>query len=107
MVKDYLWRLVNLEPALLRTFVVALFALVASTGVIVNDSIPDALVTFVITMAAIIQAVWVRSGVTANARVVVEAPDPADHPGVVIPGEAVTTAPDAVIIDAATSGRVD
>ncbi len=106
MVKDYLWRLAKLEPTLIRTFVVALFALLASIGVIVNASIPDALVTFIITLAAVIQAVWVRSGVTANARVVVEAPDPTGFPDVVVPGEAVTSAPTAEIIEAATTERV-
>jgi hypothetical protein len=105
MVKDFLWRLVHLEPTMMRTFVVTIFALLAATGVVVNDSLPDALVSAVIALAAIIQAVWVRQGVTANARVVVEAPDPVDQPGLVAPGQAVTMADDASIIEAATTER--
>lgn len=105
MVKEFLQRLIHLEPTVFRTFVVSTVALLVSLGVVIEPSIPDTLVGFVIALSALAQSLWVRSGVTANARVVVEAPDPIHAPHRVVPGEAVTTAAPASIVDAATRER--
>lgn len=97
----FMWRFVHLEPALLRGLVVGFVMMLASFGVIVSPAIPDSFVTFLLLFGAIYQALWTRGAVTPNAKVVVTAPYPADRPDVVMPGEAITTAPHAVIVDAA------
>lgn len=97
------WRLVHLEPAVWRGAVVAVVALLGALGIIVAPGIPDALIAAWVALAAVVQALWTRPAVTANARVVVEAPDPVDRPGRVLAGEAVTGASDALILAAARS----
>ena len=102
MDKDTLWwRLVHLEPALLRGAVVAVVALLSAVGILVAPGIPDALLGAWGAAAAIVAAVWTRPAVTANARVVVEAPNPISEPEKVVAGEAITTASRTDIIDAA------
>jgi len=95
------WRLVHLEPALLRGVVVALVALLGAVGILVAPGIPDALLTVWGVTATLVQALWTRSGVTANARVVVEAPDPIGEPATVTAGAAVTEASTPDILAAA------
>jgi len=95
------WRLIHLDPVLFRAAVVAVVVLLGTLGILVDPSIPDALVTAWVALAAIVQTVWTRPAVTANARVVVEAPNPVSDPHVVVAGEATTRASDAAIIDAA------
>lgn len=104
MTKDsFWWRLVHLEPAVWRGAVVAVVALVGAFGIVVAPAIPDALLAAWVPLAAIVQALWTRPAVTANARVVVEAPDPVNRPGRVVAGDAVTGASDALILAAARS----
>jgi hypothetical protein len=95
------WRIVHLEPALWRGVVVAAVALLSSVGVVVAPAVPDTLVLFIVAAAALVQAVWTRPAVTANARVVVRAPDPIDQPAKVEAGEAVTEASNKAILEAA------
>lgn len=95
------WRILHLEPAMWRGVVVAVLALLASFGVYVRPELPDALVLAIVAVSALLQAVWTKPAVTANARVVVWAPDPVGQPTNVQPGEAVTHASDRKIIDAA------
>lgn len=99
---SFWYRLVHLNPSLFRALVVSLFALLASFGVIVSDQIPDSTITFILALAAIIQALWTRNGVTANAKVVAYLPDPVRAPAVISAGPAVTTAPPADIVAVST-----
>lgn len=95
------WRILHLEPAMWRGVVVAVLALLASFGVYVAPGLSDNLVLLIVAVATIAQAIWTRPAVTANAKVVVWAPEPVTQPAHVQPGEAVTQASDRKIIDAA------
>jgi hypothetical protein len=95
------WRIIHLDPALWRGAVVAVVALLGAIGILVTPALPDALLGALVAVAAVAQALWTRPAVTANARVVVEAPEPIRSPGTVVAGEAVTRASDTAIIDAA------
>ena len=95
------WRLIHLDPAVFRGAVVAVVALLGAVGIRLSPAVPDALIAVWVPLAAMVQAVWTRPAVTANARVVVLAPDPVGNPRVVAAGEAVTLASNVAIIDAA------
>lgn len=95
------WRLVNLNPAVLRGVVVAVVALLGTVGILVTPALPDELVAALAAVAAVVQALWTRAAVTPNARVVVRAPEPITEPGVVEAGEATTIAPNLDILRAA------
>ena len=97
----FLWRLVHLEPVVLRGVIVSLLMLLASLGIIISPQLPDELIAFLAAVAALYQALWTRSAVTPNAKVVVAAPDPVNRPNVITAGEATTTAHAAAILDAA------
>jgi hypothetical protein len=94
------WRLVNLEPVLWKTIILTIVAVLGSVGILVNDDLANNLVILWTTLMSIIQLVWVRGSVTANARVAVLVPDPAD-PSAVAPGAAFTSAPSTEIVQAA------
>lgn len=105
----FLWKLVHLDPALYRAFVVTIALLCGAFGLVVSDQSVGAIVTVVSAAIALIQGVWTRKSVTANAKVVVLKPDPVNEPSLVAPGEAVST--DAVsVLNAAgqnsTTGQV-
>lgn len=95
------WRLVHLNPALIRGIVMAAVLLAASLGILISPGLPDTLIGFIATALAIVQALWTRSAVTANARVAVSVPDPINFPNVVAAGDATTSATPKDIIDAA------
>lgn len=95
------WRLANLNPALWRMLVTAVFAVASALGLTVVAGLDEKIVGLIFVLAMIVQAVWTRRGVTANARVVSYLPDPVNRPGRILPGEAVTTAPPSKILDAA------
>lgn len=95
------WRLVHLDPALLRAFIVAAFLLAGGLGLSFATDLPDTLITFISAFLMLVQGLWTRGAVTANARVAVLVPDPIDAPDVVAPGEAVTTASSADVTYAA------
>jgi hypothetical protein len=95
------WRLVHLEPTVLRGAVTGLVGFLAALGVLIAPGLPDALLGALLPAMALVQILWVRPAVTANARVVVEAPNPISDPGTVVPGEATTTATNSEILDAA------
>src|SRR6266403_5320962 len=100
----------ELQPAMFRGAVVAVIAALASVGVQVAPGVPDVIVnvlTGVVTVSALISALWTRPAVTPNSKVIVYAPDPIGSPRAVEPGEYVTRAPDAAILDAARSTPVD
>lgn len=98
---NFWYRLTKLDPALFRGLVIAAVAILASIGVAINPALPDALVGLIWALSAVVQALWTRPAVTANARVAVSVPDPINNPHIVAPGEAVTTASDSAIINAA------
>lgn len=100
---NFWYKLTKLDPALFRGLIVAVVALLASIGVAISPALPESLISVFAVVAAIVQALWTRQAVTANARVAVEVPDPVNNPHEVIPGEAVTTASNSEIIAAAKS----
>jgi hypothetical protein len=95
------WRLVHLEPTALRGAVTGIVGLMAALGVLIAPGLPDALLGALVPTLAVVQILWVRPAVTANARVSVEVPDPVNDPGRVTAGDAVTTATSAEIVTAA------
>jgi len=104
MQNDNFWyRLTKLDPAVFRGLIVSVVALLASVGVAISPGVPDALIAFIVVVVPLAQALWTRPAVTPNARVSVYLPDPINEPEVVEAGEAVTTASDSAIIEAATT----
>lgn len=95
------WKIVNLNPVLLRGAVVALVGLLGSLGILVAPGLPDNLVLVFTAILAIVQAIWTKPSVTPNARVAVAVPDPVNKPEEVVSGEAVTTATNVEIVEAA------
>lgn len=65
------YKLVHMEPALWRGFIVAIFAVLASLGILVSDDVPNNLIALVLALTAIIQALWTRQAVVPEAKVVV------------------------------------
>lgn len=103
--KQGLARIATLQPAVYRGVIISFVALLASLGVIVSPQLSDSLIAVIGSLSTLIAAVWIRSGVTPNAKVLAYTPDP-ESPRVVAAGEAVTTAGDAAILDAVrTVGR--
>jgi hypothetical protein len=99
---DNLWyRVTKLEPAVWRGLIVAIVALLGSIGVAISPGLPDALIGFIVVAVPLVQALWTRPAVTANARVSVYVPDPVNNPQIVEAGEATTTASNAEIVVAA------
>jgi len=97
------WRLVHLEPTVLRGAITGTVGLAAAGGILISPGLPDALLGALVPILALVQLLWTRPAVTANARVAVEVPDPVRDPGTVVSGAAVTTATGAEIITAARS----
>jgi len=95
------WRLVHLEPTVLRGVLTGLLGLAGALGILIAPGLPDTILGFWVPLMAVVQLLWTRPAVTANARVVVEAPDPVGAPGTVAPGEATTTATNGQILEAA------
>lgn len=100
--KSWFWRLVHLNPARWIALVVAVAALLTAFGFTLSGEQTQAISTLIIALTAILQGAWTESKTTANNKVVVKAPDPVAAPNVVVPGDAVTTAPAGQILDAAT-----
>lgn len=95
------WKLVHLDPVLMRSFVIAGVTLLASFGLILAPGIPDATIGFISVLLLLGQALWTRSSVTPNAKVAVSVPDPVNAPHIVEAGEAKTTASNNEILEAA------
>lgn len=98
---SFWYKLTKLEPAVYRGLIISIVALLASVGVAISPGVPDALIGFILVVVPIVQALWTRPAVTANARVSVYLPDPQNEPDYVRAGEAVTTATNAEIVEAA------
>lgn len=99
--KQFWWRLIHLEPTILRGAITGIVGLAGALGILLNSDLPDTILGFWVPLMALMQVLLTRPAVTANARVVVEAPNPVSDPGTVVAGEAVTTASSAEILDAA------
>jgi hypothetical protein len=95
------WRLVHLEPTILRGALVGILGLAGAFGILGLDFLPDTILGFWVPLMALIQVLITRPAVTANARVVVEAPNPISQPGIVVAGEATTEATSREILEAA------
>ena len=100
---SFWWKLVHLNPALLRGLVIALFAVLAGVGLIVSDQMQNSIIAFIGALFALIQALWTHGAVTANAKVVAYKPDPVAKPSVVAAGDAISTDVVAVANAAATA----
>jgi uncharacterized membrane protein YfcA len=99
--REFMWRLVHLEPALWRALVMAVVALAGSVGILISPDLPESLLGVLGAVLAIVQMMWTRGAVTPNAKVVVSAPDPIGDPATVTAGEATTEASTKDILDAA------
>jgi hypothetical protein len=97
-VKQALIKFATTSPAVFRGLVVSLVSMLASVGVVVDPAIPDSVIGFIASLAALIAALWIHPAVTPNDKVVAYMPDPVDSPGYVMPGPAVPTAKDADIL---------
>lgn len=95
------WKLVNLNPVILRTAIVAIFMVAGALGIVTSDGLADSLIAGWIAVMSLVQMVWTRTGVTPNAKVVVAMQDPTRSDTWVVPGAAVTEATDAAIVRAA------
>jgi hypothetical protein len=100
---NFWYKLTKLDPAVYRGLIVSVVALLASIGVAISPGVPDALIAFIVVVVPVVQALWTRPAVTANARVAVLVPDPVNNPQIIEAGEAIATAPDAEIVEAATA----
>jgi hypothetical protein len=96
-----LWRLVNLNPAVYRGLVVAVFSVLAAVGIKVSPEIPDVSLVVLLAVLPLLQAGWTKGAVTPNAKVAVVVPDPINEPNKVRAGQAEVNAPDAEVIKAA------
>lgn len=88
---NFWWRLVHLDPAILRGAVIAIVTLVSALGFVISEQTLAAFLTAIGALLAIVQALWTRGAVTPNAKVVVYKPDPVNRPAMLAPGEAVST----------------
>ena len=86
------WKLVHLEPTLLRGVFTGAIGLAGTLGVFIIPGLPDQILGFWVPLMAILQVILTRPAVTANARVLALVPDPVNAPQVVAAGEATTTA---------------
>ena len=84
----FLWRLVNLQPAVWRGLVVAALAVAGALGLDVAVDLPDNIMLVIIGIIPVIQALWTKGAVTPNAKVVVVEPDPVNAPGEIAAGPA-------------------
>lgn len=94
------WRLTHLDPAIYKGIVVAVVALLTSIGVVISPTIPDSVVILIVAVMSMVQALWTKTSVTPNAKVIAYLDDPL-KPKEILPGEAITTATDAAIVKAA------
>lgn len=90
---SFWWKVIHLNPVLFRAAVVAVFVLVGTLGFHFGaaEAVADAATTVLVTVGALVAALWARNGVAPMAKVVAYQPDPVDAPNLVVPGPA--TAP--------------
>lgn len=88
---DFWWKLVHLDPAILKGAVVSIIGLLATLGLLVNDQTQGAILTSIASIIALVQALWTRKSVTPNIKVVVYKPDPVNSPRLLASGPAIST----------------
>ncbi len=85
------WKLIHLDPAILRGSVVSIMGLAAAFGYLVNDQRQGAILGAIAAVLALAQALWTRRAVTPNAKVVVYKPNPVEEPEILLAGHAIST----------------
>lgn len=95
------WRLVHLDPAVYRGFIVATAALLVGLGLTFGADLPENLVVFIGAIFALAQGLWTRGAVVANDKVLAYLPDPVNMPNAVAAGVAITGASNEKIVEAA------
>lgn len=85
------WKLVHLDPVLLRGAVISIAALIGTFGLAVGDQKVEAFLGAIAALLFLVQALWTRKSVVPNAKVVAYKPDPVNAPTVLAPGPAVST----------------
>lgn len=88
---SFWWKLVNLDPVLVRGAVMSFAALAATLGLAVSDKALGAFLAAVFSLMLLVQALWTRGSVVPNAKVVVYKPDPVNAPFDLEPGPAIST----------------
>lgn len=83
------WKLFNLEPAVWRGVVTAVFVVLAAVGIKVSDDVPDLAFMCILALLPVVQGLWTKGAVTPNAKVVVRVDDPVGDPNKITAGEAV------------------
>lgn len=86
-----LWRLVHLNPVLWRGLLLAVAGVLVTVGVVFSGHAQEAIYTLILSVVAIVQAVWTKGSVVPNKKVVVYKPDPVESPRELASGEAVST----------------
>lgn len=95
-------KLVKLDPALVRGFIVTLFGLLGAVlKVTVLDGTVDTVVTFVLAVFGLVAAIFIRPSVTPNAKVIVRDDAPLSSVSDIQPGPAVAKPTDAMKIERA------
>jgi hypothetical protein len=84
------WKLVHLNPTLYRGLIIAIAGVLAYLGIGFAVGFQDSIFTLVISVVAIVQALWTKSAVTANQKVVVYKPDPVESPNVLASGQSIS-----------------
>lgn len=85
----FLERLAALNPAVVRSIIVAVVAvIVLVTGKAIDDSTVDIVANVILLLLPIVAGLFIRKAVTANAKVIAFQPDPINAPEVIHPGEA-------------------
>jgi hypothetical protein len=83
-------KLVKLDPALVRGFIVTLFGLLGAVlKVTVLTGTVDTVVTFILALFGLVAAVFIRPSVTPNAKVIVADDTPLSPEATIVAGEAV------------------
>lgn len=87
------WKIIHLNPVLFRTAVIAVFVLAGTLGFrfAAAEAVADAATTVLVSVGALVAALWARDGVVPMDKVVVYQPNPVDNPRVLEAGPA--TAP--------------
>lgn len=87
--KSWLRRVIEAEPVIIRGAIVSVLGFVAMTANWnLSEGFAELVVSSVISVFALISAVWSRSAVVPAKKVVAYMPSPSRHPELVKPGEA-------------------
>ena len=80
---------VESDPVMVRGFIVSVFGVVAMIfNVSFASGVVEAVANSVISVLALVAAIWTRPKVTPNSKVAIWVPSPKENPGHVVPGQA-------------------